>query len=101
IQDQIEEAVSTASRCDLILVVCGDNLETSSELHDRSELTLYGRQRELILKLARLGKPMVLVLQNGKGLDISEESRVCDAVLVSWFAGEQGARAIAETLLGR
>ena len=51
-------------------------------------------------RLAQLGKPLVLVLENGKPLDISVEADVCDAVVMAFFGGESGAKAIVEMLLG-
>lgn len=101
IMDSVEEALAIAAQCDAIVFVGGDNTVTSGEGRDRCELTLAGRQRELIEKLSKLGKPLILVLENGKPLDISAESQVCDAVLMAWFGGELGARAIVEALLGK
>ncbi len=98
--DEVEEAVAIASECDLILMVGGDNTITSGEGRDRCQLTLHGRQRELIEKLSQLGKPLVLILENGKQLELSRESEVCDAIVMAWFGGEAGAQAIVEALLG-
>lgn len=100
ILDELEEAVEIASGCDVIIMVGGDNTITSGEGRDRCELTLNGRQRELIERLAALGKPLILVLENGKPLELSRENEVCDAILMSWFGGESGAKAIVEALLG-
>ena len=100
ITDSIDEAIEIASGCDLIVMVGGDNTVTSGEGRDRCELTLAGRQSELIMKLSKLGKPLVLVLENGKPLDISAETGLCDAVLMAWFGGELGGRAVVEALLG-
>lgn len=99
--DELEEAVAIASECECIIMVGGDNTITSGEGRDRCELTLNGRQRELVEKLAVLGKPLILVLENGKPLDISRESELCDAVVMAFFGGESGAKAITEVLLGR
>ncbi len=101
IADSIDEALEIASGCDIVVMVCGDNTVTSGEGRDRCELTLAGRQRELVEKISKLGKPLVLVLENGKPLDISVETSLCDAVLMAWFGGELGARAIVEALLGK
>lgn len=101
IKDEIEQALEIASECEIILMVGGDNTVTSGEGRDRCELTLSGRQRELIEKLAGLGKPLILVLENGKQLELSRENEVCDAILMSWFGGEQGAKAVVEALLGK
>ncbi len=89
-----------AKSCEVIVAVCDDNTVTSGEGRDRCELTLAGRQQELIEKLAELGKPMILVLEYGKPLDISRESEICDAVIMAFFGGESGAKAIVEALFG-
>lgn len=99
--DELEEAVKIASECEVIIMVGGDNSITSGEGRDRCELTLAGRQRELVEKLAALGKPLILVLENGKPLDISRENELCDGVLMTFFGGESGAEAIVEVLLGK
>ena len=99
--DEVDEAVAIAAECDVIIMVGGDNTITSGEGRDRCELTLNGRQRELIAKLAELHKPLVLVLENGKPLDLSLETELCDAVVMAFFGGESGAKAIVEMLLGR
>ena len=95
-----EDAIAAAEESDVIIFVGGDNTFTSGEGHDRSDLRLAGRQRELILELAKTGKPLVIVLENGRSIDLSEESKVANAILLSWFGGEFGAKAIAETLVG-
>lgn len=98
--DELDEAAAIAEMCDVIIMVGGDNTITSGEGRDRCELTLNGRQRELIEKLAALRKPLILVLENGKPLDLSLESKLCDAVVMAFFGGESGAKAIVEMLLG-
>lgn len=100
IADCMDQAVEIASKCDVIVMVGGDNTITSGEGKDRCELTLAGKQQELIQKLAQPGKPLVLVLENGKCVDLSKEEEHCDAILAAWFGGEFGAQAIAEALLG-
>lgn len=100
IADCMEQAVEIAAKCDVIVMVGGDNTITSGEGKDRCELTLAGKQRELIQKLFQLGKPLVLVLENGKSVDLSIEEGCCGAILAAWFGGEFGAQAIAEALLG-
>ncbi len=100
IADCMEQAVEIAAKCDVIVMVGGDNTITSGEGKDRCELTLAGKQRELIQKLSQLGKPLVLVLENGKSVDLSVEEGCCGAILAAWFGGEFGAQAIAEALLG-
>jgi beta-glucosidase-like glycosyl hydrolase len=100
ILDEIEEALKIAAECDVIVMVGGDNTITSGEGRDRCELTLNGRQRELIQKLSELQKPLILVLENGKQLELSLENEVCNGILMTWFGGEAGAKAIVDALLG-
>jgi beta-glucosidase len=100
IADMIEQAVEIAREAEIAILVCGDNLVTSGEGHDRSRLVLCGRQRELILRVAETGTPVVLVLENGKAMDLSAETEACAAMVVAGFGGEFGAKAIVETLAG-
>ena len=100
IEDMIEQAVEIARTAEIAILVCGDNTVTSGEGRDRSRLVLNGRQRELILRGAETGTPVVLVLENGKAIDLSAETEVCAAMVVAGFGGEFGAKAIVETLAG-
>ena len=96
----IDEAVGIAKECENAILVCGDNTFTSSEGHDRADLKLAGKQRELIERVAATGTPVVLVLENGRVVDLSVESNISDAIMLAWFGGETGAKAIVETLVG-
>lgn len=96
----IDEAVEIAKQCEIAILVCGDNTFTSSEGHDRADLRLAGKQRELIERVAQTGTPVVLVLENGRVVDLSVESNITSAIMVAWFGGETGAKAIVETLVG-
>ena len=98
--DSMDEAVDLARESDVAVIVCGDDKVTSGEGMDRNDLCLYGRQKELIRRVAETGTPIVLVLENGKPIDLVEEVSLCDAILECWFIGEHGARAIVETLFG-
>lgn len=100
-EDQIDQAVKIASQCEVALIVAGDNTRTSGEGHDRADLRLAGRQRELIKAVAATGTPIVLIMENGRAVDLSEEAPLCGAILAAWFGGEHGAKAIVETLLGK
>ena len=100
IDDMIDDAVAIAKDAELAILVCGDNTISSGEGRDRSRLVLAGRQRELILKVAETGTPVVLVLENGKAVDLSAEAPVCASIVVAGFGGEFGAKAIVKTLAG-
>lgn len=98
--DSMDEAIRIARDSDVAVIVCGDDKVTSGEGMDRNDLHLYGRQRELIRRVAETGTPIVLVLLNGKPVDLTEEIHLCDAILECWFIGEHGPLAITEALLG-
>ena len=98
--DSMDRAVHLAKNADLTILLCGDDPTTSGEGMDRCSLQLYGRQRELIQRVSELGKPTVLVLEVGKPVDLTDENDNMNAILVPWFGGELGARAIARALVG-
>ena len=100
IADMLDLASDIASQCDVAVLVCGDNNVTSGEGMDRASLTLAGKQRELIKKVAATGTPVVLVLENGKAVDLSAEKDVCGAIVAAGFGGEFGAKAIVRVLAG-
>ncbi len=99
--EDIAQAIKIANECDLVIFCGGDDNISSGEGRDRCELTLCGRQSELIRKLSKTGKPIVFAMIHGKPLAISEESEICDAVLSCWFGGESGPQAICDVLLGK
>jgi len=74
---------------------------TSGEGMDRCELTLYGRQKELVEQVAAIGRPTVLTLEVGKPVELGAVGEMLDAIIVPWFGGEMGAKAIADVLTGR
>lgn len=103
----IAGAVEAARDADVILLFIGDTEQTSREgwadnhLGDRTSLDLVGEQNELFSALKALGKPIVSVLVNGRPpsyLTVAEES---NAILETWYAGEQQGNAIADALFGR
>lgn len=99
--EMMERAVELARQSEAVVLVCGDDKVTSGEGMDRCDLRLYGKQRELVERVCALGKPTVLVLENGKPVDLSWEAEHCNAILTAWFGGERGALAISDALLGR
>ncbi len=102
-EEQVEDmdsAMKIACESDLIIFCGGDDTISSGEGRDRCELTLCGKQSELMKKLSETGKPMVFVMIHGKPLVINEESDMCNAVLSCWFGGEKGPSAICDVLLG-
>ena len=99
--ENIAQAVEYAKQADLIIFCGGDDTISSGEGRDRCELTLCGRQSELMKLLSETGKPMVFVMIHGKPLAIKEESDISNAVLSCWFGGECGPQAICDVLTGK
>ncbi|MBR3817786.1 MAG: glycoside hydrolase family 3 C-terminal domain-containing protein [Clostridia bacterium] len=99
--ENFDEAVRLASDSDLIIFCGGDDTISSGEGRDRCELTLCGKQSELIKKLSETGKPIIFAMLHGKPLAIKEESEICDAVISCWFGGEFGSQAVCDVILGK
>ena len=103
----IAQAVAAARGADTILLFVGDTEQTSREgwgddhLGDRSDLDLVGEQNELFAALKALGKPIVAVLVNGRPPSYPAVAEGANAVLETWYAGEQQGPAIADALFGR
>ena len=96
----ISAAVETASKADVVILGLGEKQGISGENFDRSDLNLPGNQEQLLEAIAATGKPVVLVLQNGRPLTITWAAKHVPAILEAWYPGEFGGRAIAETLFG-
>jgi beta-glucosidase len=96
----ISAAVGLARKADVVILGLGEWQKISGEGFDRSDLNLPGKQEELLEAVAGTGKPIVLVLQNGRPLSIAWAAAHVPAILEAWYPGEFGGRAIAETLFG-
>ncbi len=100
-ESNILAAVVAANQADVILAFVGEAGWMSGEAASRSEITLPGPQRALIEALRETGKPLVLVLMNGRPLDLTWEVAHSDAILEAWFPGTMGGPAIADVVLGK
>jgi beta-glucosidase len=98
--EDIEKAVDLARNADVAILGLGERMGISGESFDRSDLNLPGKQEQLLEAVVGAGKPVVLVLQNGRPLSISWAASHVPAILETWYAGELGGRAIVETLFG-
>ncbi|MXP48243.1 beta-glucosidase [Altererythrobacter luteolus] len=104
---RIAEAVEVARDADTIVLFIGDTEKTSREgwapghLGDRTSLDLVGEQNELFAAMKALGKPVVVVLVNGRPPSYPAVAEQADAILETWYAGEQQGTAIADALFGR
>jgi beta-glucosidase len=99
-QEMIDEAVKTAQQADVIVAVVGESRGMSHEAASRSDLIIPGKQRDLIKALKATGKPLVLVLMNGRPLILVDEKEQADAMLETWFPGTEGGNAVADVLFG-
>jgi beta-glucosidase len=103
--DDIQRAVALARRADVAILVVGEKSGltqdcTCGEMRDRRELTLPGRQEELVAAVAQTGTPIVLVLVAGRPLAIEAAAARAAAVLQAWCPGDEGPTAVADVLFG-
>ncbi len=96
----IAEAVRIAKKSDVAIVVLGDDNRICREGSSRSSLNLAGRQRDMIQAVYGTGKPVVLVLLNGRPITINWCAGHVPAILEAWFPGEYTGKAIADVLFG-
>jgi beta-glucosidase len=100
IEEMIEEAVAVADQADVVIAVVGETRGMSHESSSRVTIELPGSQRRLLQALKATGKPLVVVLMNGRPLAIGWEKDNADALLESWYAGTEGGNALADILFG-
>lgn len=98
--NDISAAVAKAEAADVVILGLGERQGISGEGFDRSELGLPGQQEQLLEAVVQTGRPVVLVLENGRPLTIGWAKEHVGAILEAWYPGEFGGRAIAETLFG-
>jgi beta-glucosidase len=98
--DGINEAERIARAADVVIVAVGESAEMSGEAASRSTLDLPGRQLDLVKALQGAGKPVVVVLMNGRPLTINWVAENTPAILETWFAGTEAGNAIADILFG-
>ena len=99
-EKMIAEAVRAARRSDVIIAVVGESQGMSGEAASRADITLPGRQLDLLKALKKTGKPLIIVLMNGRPLSLKWEAENADAILETWFAGTEAGNAIADILFG-
>ncbi|ERI67474.1 glycosyl hydrolase family 3 protein, partial [Clostridium sp. KLE 1755] len=98
--EDMSAALEAARKAEVVIACLGGCVETCGENLDRSDLRLPGRQLEFLKKIAAVGKPVVLLLQNGRPLSLSWEQENIPAIVEAWYPGEKGGRAVAEILFG-
>ena len=99
-QAAFRKAVNTARKADLVVMVLGENADMAGEAASRASLDLPGRQEEMLMAVVALGKPVVLVLLNGRPLSIGWAAENVPAILEAWEPGSEGGNAVADILFG-
>jgi len=97
----IQEALTVTANADVIVAALGEGAESSGESASRSNLDLPVAQQKLLKALLATGKPVVLVLFNGRPLTLTWEDANVPSILDVWFAGSEAGYAIADALLGK
>ncbi len=97
---QVEDAVSVAENADLVVAVVGDCIEQNGEFKDRANLDLSGAQQHLLERLKETGRPLVVVMVNGKPLTVPWIKEHADAVIETFNAGMFGGKVVGEILFG-
>jgi len=100
-RSQFAKVLSAAKKADKIVMVAGEDCDWCGEAASRSDIHIPGVQTELLAQLKTLGKPIVLVVLNGRPLDLTTENELADAILIAWFPGTKGALATADILFGK
>jgi beta-glucosidase len=97
---EIDDAVEKARLSDAVILVLGEDNRIVGESFSRTDLNLAGFQRLLLKKICSTGKPVVLVLMNGRPITINLADKECDAIIEAWFPGKYGGEAIADVVFG-
>ena len=99
--DDVPAAVAAARRADLVLLVVGEDFDLTGEARSRAELGLPGNQQALADAVLDTGRPVVVLLMNGRPLAIDRLAARAPAILETWFLGVEAGPAIADVLTGR
>ncbi|RZK05989.1 MAG: glycosyl hydrolase, partial [Flavobacterium sp.] len=100
-RDLMQKAIENAKNADVIVAVMGERENMTGEAASQTNIDLPGIQKEFLAELKKLGKPIVLVLFNGRPLTLTWENENMDAILEAWFPGSRGGDAVAQTLFGQ
>jgi beta-glucosidase len=94
------EALKIANQADVIIAALGESAEFSGECSSRTNIEIPQAQKDLLQALLKTGKPVVLVLFDGRPLVLTDENKTVPAILNVWFAGSEAGYAIADVLFG-
>ena len=96
----LEDAIKIANQADIIILAIGEHYRQSGEACSRANIEVSQIQKNLLNELAKLNKPIITILFNGRPLVLNNIAPKTDALLEVWFPGTEGANAIADVLLG-
>ncbi|MCA6449431.1 MAG: beta-glucosidase BglX [Chitinophagaceae bacterium] len=99
-QAMIDEAVAAANKADVVVAVVGESANMSGESSSRADISLPASQQALLKALHKTGKPLVVVLINGRPLTLVWENEHATAILEAWAPGTEAGNAIADVLFG-
>ncbi|WP_077357009.1 beta-glucosidase BglX [Brevundimonas sp. LM2] len=97
----IEAAVRAANAADVVVLALGENSRMSGEAQSRTELDLPAPQRALAEAIRATGKPVVVLLRNGRALDLTGPVAEAQAIAVTWFLGGEMGHAVADVVFGK
>ena len=100
-EEMIKEALAVSANADVIVAAIGEGAESSGESASKSNIDIPEAQKRLLKALVATGKPVALVLFNGRPLTLTWENENVPAILDVWFAGSEAGDAIADALLGK
>jgi beta-glucosidase len=96
----IEDATDAARAADVVIMAIGESEAMSGESASRAEIVIPGAQQSLVDAVATAGRPMVIVLRNGRALALTGAVRDAHAIVVGWFLGSETGHALADVLFG-
>lgn len=98
--DSITFAVETAKLADVVVLCVGESSGMSGESHSRTILDFPGVQQQLVAEIIKTGKPVVVVLTNGRPITLGKINDTAPAILETWFLGTRAGDAVADVLFG-
>lgn len=99
-QQLLDEALQVAKQADVIIAAIGESAEMSGESSSRTNIEIPQSQKDLLRALVKTGKPVIVVLFNGRPLVLVEEEKLVPSILDVWFGGSEAGLAIADVLFG-
>lgn len=99
-EELLKEAIEVAKQSDVVVVALGEGNSQSGESASRTNIDLFENQKTLLKELVKTGKPVVLVLFNGRPLTLTWEDENCAAIVEAWAPGSEAGNAVADILFG-